>query len=110
VGGLAAINNKSGDFQNVLTTGSVNKPLYLEAQNASCNADRYTADKVKIKIKSAKTGDLEEVIGVETGPNTGVFHYTLPTAFAEVGVSYDALLQTIKRDQVQVSLTDCLDA
>ncbi|MFH3639281.1 hypothetical protein WAH83_20855, partial [Acinetobacter baumannii] len=36
--------------------------------------------------------------------------YTLPTAFAEVGVSYDALLQTIKRDQVQVSLTDCLDA
>ena len=110
VGGLAAINNKSGDFQNVLTTGSVNKPLYLEAQNASCNADRYTADKVKIKIKSAKTGDLEEVIGVETGPNTGVFHYTLPTAFADVGIAYDSLLQTVKRDQVQVSLTDCLDA
>ncbi len=50
-----------------------------------------------------------KVIGVETGPNTGVFHYTLPTAFAGVGIAYDSLLQTVKRDQVQVSLTDCLD-
>lgn len=104
VGGLAAINNKSGDFQNVLTTGSVNKPLYLEAQNASCNADRYTADKVKIKIKSTKTGDLEEVIGVETGPNTGVFHYTLPTALADVGIAYDSLLQTVKSGSIGISI------
>ena len=110
VGGSANISNNSGDFKNILATGSVNKPLYIAAQNASCNADRYSSDRVKIRIKSTKTGDIEEVTAVETGVNTGVFQYTLPTTFSDKGISYDAVLQTLKRDQVDIRLTDCLDA
>lgn len=110
VSGSADITNNSSDFKNILATGSVNKPLNIEAKNASCNADRYTADRVKIRIKSTKTGDVEEVIGVETGVNTGVFHYTLPTTLSDKGISFDAVLQTLKRDKVDISLTDCLDA
>lgn len=110
VSGSADITNNSSDFKNILATGSVNKPLNIEAKNASCNADRYTADRVKIRIKSTKTGDVEDVIGVETGVNTGVFHYTLPTTLSDKGISFDAVLQTLKRDKVDISLTDCLDA
>ncbi|QHH96398.1 SdrD B-like domain-containing protein [Acinetobacter dispersus] len=110
VSGSADITNNSSDFKNILATGSVNKPLNIEAKNASCNADRYTADRVKIRIKSTKTSDVEEVIGVETGVNTGVFHYTLPTTLSDKGISFDAVLQTLKRDKVDISLTDCLDA
>lgn len=110
VGGSANITNNSGDFKNILATGSVNKPLYIAAQYASCNADRSSSDRVKIQIKSTKTGDIEEVIGVETGMNTGVFQYTLPTTFSDKGISFDAVLQTLKRDQVDIRLTDCLDA
>ncbi len=109
VSGSADITNNSSDFKSILATGSVNKPLNIEAKNASCNADRYTADRVKIRIKSTKTGDVEEVIGVETGVNTGVFHYTLPTTLSDKGISFDAVLQTLKRDKVDISLTDCLD-
>ncbi|MCH7391203.1 SdrD B-like domain-containing protein [Acinetobacter dispersus] len=110
VSGSADITNNSSDFKSILATGSVNKPLNIEAKNASCNADRYTADRVKIRITSTKTGDVEEVIGVETGVNTGVFHYTLPTTLSDKGISFDAVLQTLKRDKVDISLTDCLDA
>ncbi|ENX42008.1 SdrD B-like domain-containing protein [Acinetobacter sp. NIPH 2100] len=110
VSGSADITNNSSDFKSILATGSVNKPLNIEAKNASCNADRYTADRVKIRIKSTKTGDVEEVIGIETGVNTGVFHYTLPTTLSDKGISFDAVLQTLKRDKVDISLTDCLDA
>lgn len=110
VSGSADITNNSSDFKSILATGSVNKPLNIEAKSASCNADRYTADRVKIRIKSTKTDDIEEVIGVETGMNTGVFHYTLPTTLSDKGISFDAVLQTLKRDKVDISLTDCLDA
>ncbi|WP_374974053.1 SdrD B-like domain-containing protein [Acinetobacter venetianus] len=110
VSGSADITNNSSDFKSILATGSVNKPLNIEAKNASCNADRYSADRVKIRIKSTKTGDLEEVIGVETGANTGVFHYTLPTTLSDKGIPFDAVLQTLKRDNVDISLTDCLDS
>jgi len=110
VSGSSNITNNTSDFKTILATGSVNKPLNIEAKNASCNADRYISDRVKIRIKSTKTGDLEEVVGVETGTNTGVFHYTLPTTLSDKGIPFDSVLQTLKRDKVEVSLTDCLDA
>ena len=110
VSGSSNITNNTSDFKTILATGSVNKPLNIEAKNASCNADRYISDRVKIRIKSTKTGDLEEVIGVETGTNTGIFHYTLPTTLSDKGIPFDSVLQTLKRDKVEVSLTDCLDA
>ncbi|MBP9786487.1 MAG: DUF11 domain-containing protein [Acinetobacter sp.] len=110
VSGSSDITNNTSDFKTILATGSVNKPLNIEAKNASCNADRYISDRVKIRIKSTKTKDLEEVIGIETGPNTGVFHYTLPTTLSDKAIPSDFVLQTLKRDKVEVSLIDCLDA
>lgn len=110
VTGSTQISNTSSNFKNVLATGSVNNALNIEAKNASCNISRDVVDRVKIRLKSSKTGDIEDVLGVETGVNTGVFHYSLPTTLANTGIPYDAVLQTVKRDQVNVSLTDCIDA
>nr|WP_040332298.1 SdrD B-like domain-containing protein [Acinetobacter nectaris] len=110
VTGTAHISHNSSNFKNILATGSVNTPLNIEVKNSSCNMSRDSVDHVKIRIKSEKTGDIEEVVGVETGVNTGIFHYSLPTTLANKGISYDSVLQTIKRDKVNISLTDCLDS
>lgn len=110
VTGSTNITNNSSNFKSILATGSVNSPLNIEAKSSSCNINRDSIDRVKIQIKSTKTGDIEDVIGVETGANTGVFHYTLPTTLSDKGISYDGVLQTVKRDKVDIHLTDCLDS
>ncbi|WP_425283445.1 SdrD B-like domain-containing protein [Acinetobacter boissieri] len=110
VTGTTHISHNSSNFKSILATGSVNKPLNIEAKNSSCNIDRDAIDRVKVRVKSAKTGDIEEVFAVETGVNTGVFHYSLPTVLSNTGAPYDFVLQTVKRDQVDIRLTDCVDA
>ncbi|MBF7687390.1 DUF11 domain-containing protein [Acinetobacter sp. EC24] len=110
VAGTTGITNNTSNFKSILATGSVSSPLNIEATNSSCNINRDAIDHVKIQIKSTKTGDIETVLGVETGVNTGVFHYTLPTTLSETAVPYDTVLQTVKRDQVNIRLTDCSDS
>lgn len=109
VGGSSSITNNSKDYSNILATGSLTKPLYIAANSAMCNATRSGVDKVKIKVQSTKTGDIEYVQGVETGINTGIFRFSLPTRESATAQQNDQILQTVKRDQVVVSLTDCLD-
>ncbi|WP_374297434.1 SdrD B-like domain-containing protein [Acinetobacter sp.] len=110
ISGSSKIFNKSSDFSTILGSGTAERPLYIESRSATCNADRYTVDRVKIRVQSSKTGDLEEIIGVETGANTGLFRYELPTTRSDVAINQDDILQTVKRDQVAINLTDCLDA
>jgi len=109
VGGSSSISNNSKDYSSILATGSLSKPLYIAANSAMCNATRSSADKVKIKVQSTKTGDIEYVQGIETGINTGIFRFSLATQESATAIQNDQILQTVKRDQVLVSLTDCLD-
>lgn len=109
VGGRSSISTNSQDYSKILATGSLNQPLYISANSAMCNATRSGVDKVKIKVKSSQTGDMEYVQGVETGINTGIFRFSLPTQESATAKQNDQILQTIKRDQIVVSLTDCLD-
>jgi uncharacterized repeat protein (TIGR01451 family) len=109
VGGKPIITNNSGDYSSILGSGSLNKPLYLSASSTACNASRAVSDQVKIRVRSTKTGDIVFVTGVETGTNTGVFHYELPTQESATANPNDQILQTVKRDQVVVSLVNCLD-
>ncbi|MBF7684260.1 DUF11 domain-containing protein [Acinetobacter sp. B10A] len=109
VSGLTQISNNSTDFKNVVLTGVVGNSLNIEAKSSSCNVHRDTVDRVKIRITSKKTGDIEEVFGIETGENTGIFRYTLPTALSNKGIAHDFVLQTTKRDSVDIRLTDCSD-
>ena len=109
VGGQSEISNNSGNFSKILATGTLNKPLYISANSTVCNANRLQSDQVKIRIQSTMTGDVVEVIGVETAPNSGVFHYELPTSESTTANPNDQILQTVKRDTVLVSLVSCLD-
>jgi uncharacterized repeat protein (TIGR01451 family) len=109
VGGTADISNYSGDYSKTLATGTLNKPLHLSADTTLCNASRTVSDKVQIRVQSTKTGDVVVVVGVETGPNSGVFRYDLPTEENTVANPNDQILQTVARDTVLVSLVSCLD-
>lgn len=109
VSGLTQISNNSLDFKNVVLTGVVGSSLNIEAKSSSCNVHRDAVDRVKIRVTSKKTGDIEEVFGVETGANTGVFRYTLPTALSSQSIPYDYILQITRRDSVDIRLTDCSD-
>ena len=109
VGGYSNISNNTSDYSSILGTGSLKKPLHISASSAICNATRTTLDKVKIKVVSNSTGDIEYVEGIETGLNTGIFRFELPTQENTTPNSGDFVLQTVKRDKVLISLTDCLD-
>ena len=110
VAGKSEITNNSGNYSRILATGSLNKPLFISADSAICNAGRSVTDQVKIQIKSTLTGDVVEVVGVETAPNSGVFHYQLATTDSKTANVNDQVLQTVRRDKVLVSLVSCLDA
>jgi uncharacterized repeat protein (TIGR01451 family) len=109
IGGHSDVSNNTGDYSSIIGTGSLKKPLYISASSAVCNATRTALDKVKIKVVSSTTGDVEYVDGIETGLNTGIFRFELPTEENTAPNAGDFVLQTVKRDSVLISLTDCLD-
>lgn len=106
----SVIANYSGDYQKQLTTGSAGKPLNVQAFSTSCNSDRNQIERVNIRIKSQKTGDVIDVIATETEANSGIFQYVLPTAFSETAVAGDTDLQVVRRDTAEITLMSCLDA
>ena len=110
VSGKSEITNNSGNYNRILATGSLNKPLFIAADSAICNASRTINDQVNIRVKSTLTGDVVDVVGVETKPNSGVFHYQLATTESKTANPNDQILQSVKRDTVVVSLVNCLDA
>lgn len=111
VTGKPVLDSKSGDFKQLMATGSVNSPLNIEASAAVCNASRTRVDQVKIKVRSAKTGDVVYVLATETGVNTGIYRYVLPTEENNnANPNNDNVLQTVKRDSVEITLESCIDA
>ena len=105
----ATIDSTTGDFTHSLLTGRVNEPLYIQTNAAVCNANRSVSDQVKIQVTSKLTGDVVYVNATETGENTGIFQFDLPTEENSQKNLIDQILQTLKRDQVNIQLTDCLD-
>jgi len=106
----SVIANYSGNYQKTLNTGSAGNPLHIQAFSTSCNSNRNEIERVNIQIKSRKTGDIIDVIGVETEANSGIFRYELPTKFNEQAVAGDLDLQVVRRDTAEITLMSCLDA
>ncbi|MQW92010.1 DUF11 domain-containing protein [Acinetobacter sp. dk771] len=107
--GQASIDSTTTNFEHSLYTGSVNEPLYIKTNAAVCNANRFIADKVKVQVISKLTGDVVYVTALESGDNTGIFQFDLNTEENAQKNLADQILQTLKRDQVSIQLTDCLD-
>ena len=109
VAGKLVIESTTSNFEKVVETGTVNEPIYVKADAAICNANRSVSDQVRIQLVSKLTGDIVYVNAVESGENTGIFQFTVDTEEkAEKNLS-DQILQTLKRDQVSIHLTDCMD-
>lgn len=109
VTGKASIAITSRDFTTPITTSTLGAPLSIKASATMCNADRNALDKVKLRIHSPKTGDIVEVIAIETMPNSGIYEYQLPTEANSKANTNDQILQSVRRDNVDVALINCLD-
>ena len=64
---------RDNGFSTPITSILLNQPIFVEAQSAACNAVPDVIETNIVVITSARTGDRESMIVVETGPNTGLF-------------------------------------
>lgn len=108
--GEQEIQAKDPDFKNIVATGSAGKPLYIEVDSAACNISRSLANKVWIEVTSPSTGDKVRVLATEVSPNSGKYRVELPTERSPANVAklQDQILQTLRGDQVDIKLTDCV--
>lgn len=87
------------------------RPLFVQADAAVCNAGTGATDTVPITVTSQLTGDVETFVGVETGPNTGLFRIQpeVPTADAatRIVVSGDGILEVLRNDVVTATISTC---
>jgi len=107
--GKPTIDSTTGDYASSIYTGKVNEPIYLKTNAAICNANRFGKEQVRIQIQSKLTGDIVVVSAVESDENSGLFYFELETEENTVKNLADLKLQTLKRDEVNISLVECLD-
>jgi uncharacterized repeat protein (TIGR01451 family) len=98
---------KTPDYTQNLDTGTPNLPLYIEAQSTACNIDRDIQNQVVIKVVSPLTNDVIEVLALETTGNSGIYRVKIETENNPIAV-VDQILQTLRDDKVQISLTSCV--
>ncbi len=85
--------------------------LTITVTDDDLNPDPAAVETIVVDVRNDVTGELEQVLLTETGPNTGVFTGTLATAQgATAGISNSGSLNTQAGDTVTVSFTDQLDS
>ncbi|WP_313398924.1 SdrD B-like domain-containing protein [Acinetobacter variabilis] len=107
--GQPTLDSTTNDFKISLYTGKVNEPIYLKTNAAVCNANRFSKEQARIRIQSKLTGDIVIISAMESGENTGLFQFSLDTEENAEKNLNDAVLQTLKRDEVTASLVECVD-
>lgn len=87
----------------------VGVPLYIAAEAAASNRDPLVRETVGIDVSSALTGDIEHCVGLETGPNTGVF-WVAPQETADAGAHAvlpgNGTLETVRNDRLTATIVD----
>src|SRR5262249_22666211 len=76
--------------------------IYLRAEHESPFSDPYSPDSLYVSLRSLSTSEEEFVQLVETGPDTGIFQGSLPTALG-ASVRYDGTVQVQPGDTVEAS-------
>lgn len=91
-------------------TSGIGRNLFLQATAAACNEFRTRVDTAAINLRSFETGDTEQFIGIETGPNTSLFRIDggVPT---RNGLEFEVIrgndiLETVEDDIIEAVL-DC---
>ena len=117
--GTASLQSKD-QYYNLVGRVTLSGNIYLETKCAQCNLRPNFPDRLKLRIQSTKSGDIEEVIAIETGNNTGTFRISdvnlqktdaLPTrSMFEFPVEHgNYLIETTAHDTLIATILYCLD-
>ncbi|MEM7292315.1 MAG: OmpA family protein [Pseudomonadota bacterium] len=84
--------------------------LTITVTDADLNQNPGLVETVSVTVVNTTTGEIEQIVLVETGPDTGVFVAMLPTTSGTGGPNNDGTLNTRSGDSLSVSYNDQLDA
>ena len=102
---------RDGGFSTPISSTVLSQPIFLQADSAPCNAIADVIETNVVVITSAKTGDRESMVVVETGPNTGVFRVLrgMPTRDAgQFPVEVEnGFIETTRDDTLTVEFLGC---
>lgn len=102
---------KNDRFDTLTHVSHLGAPLYVQADAVRCNADPQKIEERPITIISSLTGDSETLIGIESGPNTGLFRI-LPNVETRDAKSYivargNGILEVLSNDKLVASIEGC---
>ncbi len=97
----------SVDISDTVIAGNV---LTVTVTDPDINSNAAVVETVGVDVVNNATGELEQIILTETGPNTGVFTGTLPSIAGVAGTNNDGVLNVEGGDTVTASYTDQIDA
>ncbi|MEL6948715.1 MAG: OmpA family protein [Pseudomonadota bacterium] len=108
----------SGDALITGSDGSVDIPditviwdaVSVTVTDSDLNNDAGIVESVGVDVINTTTGEIEQVVLTETGPNTGTFTANVPTAPAVAGPNNDGTLNAGEGNGVSVEYTDQIDA
>ena len=102
---------RDGGFSTPINSTVLSQPIFLQADSAPCNAVPDVIETNVVVITSARTGDRESMMVVETGPNTGVFRVLrgLPTRDAGQfpAQTENGFIETTRDDTLTVEFLGC---
>ncbi len=95
------------DFSSAATGYSPTNTLGLQVTDGDQNRDPAVAETVTVTVTNVNTGETEDVVLTETGPNTGIFRNTLATSTNSANNSNNSgMLYMLNGQLVQVEYTD----
>jgi uncharacterized repeat protein (TIGR01451 family) len=118
---LGVANEKTKDVAfKIATHITLNGDIYLEAKCAQCNLRPDFIDRLFLEISSRDSGDIERVVAIETGKNTGIFRIddthlaktnALPTRLMSPTnvISGNYIIETRADDVLTATILWCLD-
>ncbi len=95
------------DIDAAVTIGDT---LTVTVTDADVNTNSLVAETVSVDVFNDLTGELEQVLLTETGPDTGIFVATLATNSATGGVNNDGILSFDNASGYTATYTDQLDS
>jgi large repetitive protein len=83
----------------------IGRDLFIRANASSCNAEPDVIER-RLIIITGPNGEREEIVGVETGPNTGIFDASIPVRLPPV-VAGDGIIEGSAFDTFEIEIVGC---
>jgi TATA-binding protein-associated factor Taf7 len=85
--------------------------LTIQVVDSDLNILSSARETVVVEVSNDRSGEVEQVVLIETGVNTGIFNTSLPTLDHEgTGTNNDGTLQLTDGDNVTTTYHDQLDS